>query len=474
VPVLLVTFGFLRSNLSARQLFALAWSLAEPCFIPAAKIARNYRNGSNRIEIRQTARVARCAARKGMINKNNTLEYGQGIEGEVAALLDDEAVLGALGAFEAFFDQIQTPLLRLPGLATELGIGELFVKDESGRLGLASFKAMGGTYAVFRVVKEAAERVLRQPIPYERLLDDDIKPITRQITVCCATDGNHGRSVAMGAKLIGCRAIIFLHKGVSEARERAIRDLGGETVRVDGVYDDALTYASKQAADHDWTVVTDTSWPGNEKIPGVVMQGYAVIAAELVGQMAPPTHIFLQAGVGGLAASIAGYYAIRYTDQRPRIIIVEPTRAACLFKSNEKRERISVPRGAPTVMAMLECYEPSFLAWRILARVADFFMTVDEQDALEAMRQFAFPFVGDPSIVSGESGGVGLAALAVANARQYRDIIGLSEDSRVLVFNTEGATDPRLYEEIVGRSARQVGAANEKVPTDVMGERAQR
>jgi diaminopropionate ammonia-lyase len=391
-----------------------------------------------------------------MFNKNNNLVYGQAIEEEVADLLDDRAIAGALCAFESFFDRIETPLLRMPGLAKKFGVGELYVKDESERLGLASFKAMGGAYAVFRVAQEEAERVLRQPIAFERLLDGDVKSITRQLTVCCATDGNHGRSVAMGAKLIGCRAVIYLHAGVSEARESAIRDLGAETVRVDGAYDDSVVYASQQAAERRWTVVTDTSWPGNEKIPGAVMQGYAIIAAEVARQVAPPTHIFLQAGVGGFAASVAGYYAIRYPEQRPRIIIVEPTRAACLFKSNDSRRRLSVEHGPPTIMAMLECYEPSFLAWKILSRVADFFMTVDEQDALDAMRQFASPVAGDPPVVSGESGGVGLAAIGVANQEGYRETIGLGKDSRVLVFNTEGATDPYLYETIVGRSAHQV------------------
>jgi diaminopropionate ammonia-lyase len=388
-----------------------------------------------------------------MFSQNNNLEYGEAIASELAELLNDGAVAEARQAFLAFFDNLETPLVSLPGLAAKLGVGEVHVKDESGRLGLASFKALGGAYAVLRLVQEESARRLRRPVSARELLTEDVKAVARRITVCCATDGNHGRAVAMGANLVGAKAIVYLHAGVSEARERAIQEAGAKTVRVKSGYDASVRLAAQMAAACGWTLVSDTSWPGNERMPSAVMQAYAVIAAEIAARVAQPTHIFLQAGVGALAAAIAGYYASRHFDRRPCFVVVEPQRAACLFESNRAGRRVAVKPGPPTIMAMLECYEPSHLAWRILSRTADFFMTVDEEDACAAMRQLAFPLNGDPAIVSGESGCVGLAALQVVNAQGHRRSIGLDESSRVVILNTEGATDPFLYESIVGASA---------------------
>jgi diaminopropionate ammonia-lyase len=182
------------------------------------------------------------------------------------------------------------------------------------------------------------------------------------------------------------------------------------------------------------------------------MQGYTLMVREALAQMAePPTHVFVQAGVGGVAAAVAGHLAILLGDKRPTFIVVDPARAACLYESAKANKPVRIAHGEPTVMAMLECYEPSRLAWRVLSHVADGFMTVDEDDAVSIMRRLARPVAGDPAIVSGESGGVGLAGLVkICQHRELRDRLGLDKAARVLVINTEGATDPKMYEELVG------------------------
>jgi diaminopropionate ammonia-lyase len=195
------------------------------------------------------------------------------------------------------------------------------------------------------------------------------------------------------------------------------------------------------------------------------MQGYMALLREALREMTrPPTHVFVQAGVGGIAATVAGHLALVYGDDRPTFVVVDPARAACIVESARAGRPVVVAEGEPTVMAMLECYEPSLVAWRILARVADAFMTVDEDDAISAMRVLAAPVGGDPAIVAGESGGVGFAALRKAVASpEIATALGLNADSRVLLVNTEGATDPARYTELVGTTPEQVIARDNAV-----------
>jgi diaminopropionate ammonia-lyase len=209
-------------------------------------------------------------------------------------------------------------------------------------------------------------------------------------------------------------------------------------------------------------VVSDTSWPGYERIPGLVMQGYTAMLNEIVRELPePPTHVFVQAGVGGLAAAVAGYFDIVFGKNRPKFIVVEPDRAACLYESALADKPTKIAHGEPTIMAMLECYEPSLVAWRILAKKADAFMTVGEEDAAAAMRRLARPAKGDPAIVAGESGAAGLAGLCEAvGSSSTRSSLELNETSRVLLINTEGATDQKRYEDIVGSSPAKVLASN--------------
>lgn len=375
----------------------------------------------------------------------------------------DADCLGAAGA-AAVESQIRqrenyavTPLHALPALAAELGIGAVFIKDEGHRLGLGSFKALGGSYVVIRLVLEEASRQLGRAVDIAELQAPEVRTAAGRMTFSCATDGNHGRSVAQGAQLVGAQAAIFVHSGVSEERIAAIARFGATMIRAEGTYDDSVAEAARVSAEKGWSVVSDTSWPGYERIPGLVMQGYTALVAEALRQMPePPTHVFVQVGVGGIAAAVAAHFALVLGEKRPVFVAVDPARAACMFESARAGEPVKAEVGEPTVMAMLDCYEPSLVAWRILSRVADAFMTVEDADAVAVMNRLARPAGHDPVVVAGESGGAGLAGLIVAAADPaIRSKLALDATSRVFVVNTEGATDPARYAELVhgGRSA---------------------
>jgi diaminopropionate ammonia-lyase len=355
-----------------------------------------------------------------------------------------------------------TPLYDMKAQARLLGIGALHIKDEGQRLGLGSFKALGGAYAVMSLVLEEAGRRLQRELLPADLMAPDVKAIAATMTVACATDGNHGRSVAAGARIAGCRCVIFVHQGVSDERAAAIARYGAVVHRTAGSYDDSVRVATETANRENWTIVSDTSWPGYEDIPLTVMQGYTMMAGEAFdGLSETPTHIFLQAGVGGMAAAVAAHAHALYGDAMPKIIVVEPARAACLYASAKAGQLTEVAHDEPTVMGMLECYAPSALAFEILKPMASGYVTLQEDEAVAVMKRLAFPQAGDPAIVSGESGGTGLAGLiACLNDEAARGALGLGPASRVLVFNSEGATDPGLYHQLVGKTATDIILAN--------------
>ncbi len=385
---------------------------------------------------------------------NTTSDYRHQLEAADAETLGIAAAAGVEDHLRYRDDNAETPLVSLPALAAASGVAAIHVKDEGKRLGLGSFKALGGAYAVIRLVLEAAEARLGRKFDMAELHSPDMRKLAEAMTFACATDGNHGRSVAQGASLVGAKAAIFVHAGVSDERVAAIASFGAEIIRVAGSYDDSVKEAARVAKERGWTIVSDTSWPGYERIPGLVMQGYTALVREALRQMLqPPTHVFIQSGVGGIAAAVAGHLAIVLGEKRPVFTVVDPAHAACLFETARAGHPVTVAHGEPTVMAMLECYEPSLVAWRILSRTADAFMTVEEEDAVSVMRQLANPLGSDPAIISGESGGVGLAGLLKALADpEAKAALSLGADSRIFVVNTEGATDPGRYQEIVGRS----------------------
>ncbi|WHO72562.1 diaminopropionate ammonia-lyase [Rhizobium sp. BT03] len=391
---------------------------------------------------------------------NGNSDYRQPLDPRDAETLGMEAA-DAVESHLAFRENhAETPLVDLPALAAELGVGSVHIKDEGLRLGLGSFKALGGAYAVIRLVLDEAAHRLGRAVDVSELHSSPVREVAETMTVACATDGNHGRSVAQGAQLVGARAAIFVHAGVSDERVAAIARFGAEMIRVDGTYDDSVREAARMAEEKGWTIVSDTSWPGYERIPGLVMQGYTALIREALRAMPqPPTHVFIQAGVGGIAAAVAGHMAIAFGDKRPTFIVVDPARAACLFETARAGHLVTVAHGAPTVMAMLECYEPSLVAWRILSRVADAFMTVDEDEAIAVMKRLADPAGNDAAVVAGESGGVGLAGLIRAvGDPAIKQALSLDGHSRIFLVNTEGATDPGKYQEIVGRSPAAVAA----------------
>lgn len=379
----------------------------------------------------------------------------------------DAETLGVAAAqeVERFLHQREnhrvTPLHALPALARELGVGAVHVKDEGQRLGLGSFKALGGAYAVIRLLLEEAGRQLGRSVDIAELHSPEVRQIAAGMTFACATDGNHGRSVAQGAQLVGARSVIFVHAGVSAGRVEAIARFGARMVRVEGSYDESVAESARVSEREGWTIVSDTSWPGYERIPGLVMQGYTALLREALAQLPePPSHVFVQAGVGGIAAALAGHLAILFGERRPRFVVVDPARAACIFETAKAGHPVAVPHGEPTVMAMLDCNEPSLIAWRILSRFADGFMTVEDEEAVAVMNRLARPSGGDPAIVAGESGGAGLAgAIQAAGDPAIRQQLGLDASSRIFVVNTEGATDPERYAELVGVAPEQIAAA---------------
>lgn len=397
-----------------------------------------------------------------MFQFNRHPDYGKPLDPR------DAEVLGEKGAeqIERYLshreEHAPTPLHSLPALADALGVGALHIKDEGSRLGLGSFKALGGAYAVARILLEEAERRLGRSLDFSDLWSAEVRDVASGMTVTCATDGNHGRSVAQGAQLLGAKAVIFVHMGVSDERVAAIACFGARVIRVEGSYDDSVAEAARVAAEKKWFLVSDTSWPGYERIPGLVMQGYTAMVREALRQLPTlPTHIFLQAGVGGVAAAVAGHLALVLGERRPTFIVVEPARAACLFESARKGRLVKVEQGEPTIMAMLECYEPSLIAWQILTRTADGFMTLDEEDAAAAMKHLAKPAGEDPVILAGESGGAGFAGLLRAAADpKLREALRLDEASRILLINTEGPTDRERYRDVVGCWPEEVAKRN--------------
>ncbi len=340
-----------------------------------------------------------------------------------------------IGSWEGY---APTPLRDLPEWAASAGIAILRMKDEATRFGLGSFKALGGAYAVVNLLSsELARRGIALAASSIDLATGRYRSDTRKLTVTCATDGNHGRSVAWAAQRFHCRCVIFVHEHVSQARVDAIAAFGAEIRTVPGTYDDAVREAARQAEAEGWMIASDTSWPGYTEVPRDIMQGYRIIVDEAADQWLgpPPTHVFVQGGVGGVAAAVSVHIRLRF-QPAPVLIVVEPDRAACLFASAEAGALTAIDGALDTVMAGLACGEPSLLAWDELARGAAAFMTIPDEAALETMR-----LLENRQIMAGESGVAGLAGCMLAAASPTeRTLLGLGPESRVLVFNTEGRT----------------------------------
>ncbi len=360
-----------------------------------------------------------------------------------------------------------SPLKSLPNLAHMLGLGGIWVKDESSRLALSSFKVLGGSYAIYRTLKQMLGLNEHDEIPFSELTSPEFKQKVGDITFASATDGNHGRGVAWSAKAMGFRAVIYVHKFTSQARIRAIESNGAQVVVVDGTYDDAVRQVNEDAQRNGWVVVSDTSWEGYVDVPRWVMQGYTTMFSEAQEQLAAqgivkPTHLFMQAGVGALAASGIGFYNALFGADDPYAVVVEPDLAACLYQSIEAADGKphAFPGDLNTIMAGLACGEPSPLAWDVLRDCVDVFIKCPDYVAAKGMRVYGMPLRGDPLIVSGESGAVTLGALTfimeLPELAELRERLDLNQDSQVLLVNSEGNTDPNHFRRVVWDGADPV------------------
>lgn len=350
-----------------------------------------------------------------------------------------------------------TPLKRLTNLASRLGLGGIWVKDESARMRLNAFKALGGSFAIYRFICQKAGR---SRLTFAELMSDEVRASLGNITFTSATDGNHGKGLAWATQKFGFPCIIYVHKNTSQARIDAIAEFGAEVRVVDGNYDDAVRQCERDAQANGWQVVSDTSWPGYEDIPMWVMQGYTTLLAEAQEQLGAqgvvkPTHIFLQAGVGAFAAAMIAFYKKLFGDGAPISVVVEPRNADCLYQSmriDDGRPH-SVSGDLDTIMAGLACGEPSPLAWQIIRDCADFIVTAPDYVAAKGMRMYGVPLKGDPVVISGESGAVTLGVLpfimGYEGAAELREQLQLNESSRVLLINTEGNTDPDYFRNVV-------------------------
>lgn len=378
------------------------------------------------------------------------------------AVLNDAAFDLAKRTISSWEGYAPTPLVSLPAMAAKAGVAEIQFKEEGGRFGLGSFKALGGAYAVLRLLAREIAKAKDIPEPSaEDIVAGKYADIVSQLTVCCATDGNHGRSVAWGAQRFGCRCVIFIHATVSEGRKEAIEAYGAEVRRCAGNYDDSVREAQETATREDWFVVSDTSYPGYTEIPKDVMQGYELMAAEAADTLGtPPTHIFIQTGVGGLAAAVAAQFARRYGPEAPRVILADPDQSACWLETIRESKPTAVEGDLDTLMAGLACGEVSLLAWDVLEPLTFAVMSVADPDAVAVMRALANPEGGDPPVAAGESAVAGLAAfLAAAENEEARAALGIDANSRILCFGTEGDTDAALFKTLVGRSAAEVRGA---------------
>ena len=347
-----------------------------------------------------------------------------------------------------------TPLFALRALASRLEVDAIHYKDEGPRFGLGSFKALGGAYAAQCLLQREIFRATGLDVTLADIRTGKFRTECAGMTLVSATDGNHGRSLAWGCQRFGASCRIYIHAEVSEARAAAIRNLGAEVIRIEGDYDASVALARKEAGENNWHVVSDTSWPGYSRQPCDVMSGYGVMTQEICDALdRAPTHVFLQGGVGGLAAGVVAGLRQHWGDHAPRAIIVEPELAACLFESARAGRATTIAVAEETLMAGLSCGEPSLLAWEILAEEASDFLTVPDSVVGPTIRLLAQPLSDDPPIEAGESAVAGLAALILA--RQDADLserLGLDSRARVLLIGSEGITDRAIFDRILAGS----------------------
>ena len=348
-----------------------------------------------------------------------------------------------------------TPLVSLGSLAEKLGVKGFFVKDESGRFGLGAFKVLGGSYAMARILCQRAGIPLDEQT-FGRLSAPEFRESFGEVTFVTATDGNHGRGVAWMARQLGMKAVVYMPKGTVPERLENIRALGAEAEILEGNYDHCVRHAAAKAEELGWILVQDTAWPGYETIPGWIMEGYGTMAGEAAAQLPEglvPTHLFLQAGVGSMAAAVAEYFARLWGEKCPRILIVEPEEASCFYLTAQAGEIRNVVGEMNSIMAGLCCGEPCTLAWEILRKTACCFISCPDSYAEKGMRLLGLPMGEDARVVSGESGavtaGVAAALMEEPELDRLRRHLGMDENSVILCISTEGDTDKENYRRVL-------------------------
>lgn len=372
------------------------------------------------------------------------------------SLMSREEVTKARNFHRTFPQYEETPLQDLKKMAEYLGVGRICVKDESWRFGLNSFKVLGGAYSMARYL--AGEMGMKiEDLSYSVLKSEEFRKKLGSAVFISATDGNHGRGVAWTARELGQRCIILMPKGTSQSRVDNIRALGAEVTVEDLNYDECVRKAASMADQFEHgVIVQDTSWEGYEDIPLWIMQGYAVMADEAAGQLNErPTHVFVQAGVGAMAGSCVGYFASLYRDNPPKMIVVEPNKADCMYRGAMRAdgEKVIVTGDMDSIMAGLACGEPCELGWDLFKNHATGFISADDLMTCRGMRMLAGNFKEDPHVISGESGAASFGAFASImldeDLEGVRKELELGPDSRVLCFSTEGDTDPVRWKNIV-------------------------
>lgn len=360
--------------------------------------------------------------------------------------------------FHMSFDNYEaTPLYSLDHLARTLGVKKIFIKDESSRFDLNAFKVLGGTYAITRLICEKMGKDVSD-VNFKYIREHAAEEIGNAPFVT-ATDGNHGRGIAWAAHELGQKAIVYLPMNSAKRRVEAIRETGAEAIVTDLNYDDTVLLAIEKAKEVGGYMVQDTAWEGYTEVPTWIMQGYTTMGMEVVDQLAlqgydSPTHVFLQAGVGGMAAAILGLFVNIYKNKFPKAIIVEPNSANCIYNSAEVNdgEPHAIDGDLQTIMVGLACGVPNPIAWPIIRDFSTMFVSCNDAVAARGVRILANPVRRDPKVVSGESGAAGIGAFSLLMGDEFeevKEVLGLNEDSVVLFFNTEGDTDPVNYGEII-------------------------
>ena len=328
-----------------------------------------------------------------------------------------------------------TPLIKLNKLNKELNFKEIYYKDEDKRFDLKSFKALGGAFAVYKIATEK-----------------------KNIIVSTATAGNHGRSVAWGAQRLGIKCKIFISEHVSEARALAMKNLDAEVIRVKGNYDDSLKECIKQSKKNDWEIVQDVSWEGYKEVPKLIMAGYAIMIKEIVDEIDNNsiTHVFLQAGVGGMAAAMIAGFA-KFSTNIPKFIIVEPENANCVFKSIENNKPTTVNITKETIMGGMSCGDVSTVAWEILKNSVNHSLTISDDAISTVVALLAKAKLSDEKIIAGECAVPGIIALiGLFKNKDYLNKLELNSNSRVLLFGCEGLTDNEMYQKLLNEGLKKI------------------